>query len=373
MVGEQEGGNETYIVNLLNALASFGGDENYWVATAHPRDLADKVHLGGKMQPFEVSNNPVVRLLYDLPLAAKRLHADLLHVTYMPPPLPLRLVLVSTVHDVIHARHPEWFSRRDRIVLHAGVRDSTRRADAVLTVSEHARSEIISLYRANPAKVHVVYNAGNETLSALNQGRRTFQARKILGAEYPYLLAVGSLNPRKNIKRLIEAFAHLKKNAAIPHKLLLVGKAHWGHTELHTVAVTSEVERDVMFTGYVDDAQLVDLYQGADVFIYPSLFEGFGIPVLEAMTCGTPVVTSNTSSIPEVAGDAALLINPEKSESISKAILNILQDRDLASTLRSKGFERAKQFSWSSSAKQIRKIYLESINRRTINRYSSVP
>lgn len=365
MVGEHEGGNETYIVNLLNALKALGGDEHYWVSTAHPRELAAKVDLGGNMQPVNVSSNPLVRLLRDLPGAVRKTNADLLHITYMPPPLPLPVPFVSTVHDVIYARHPEWFSARDRLILKIGVRDSVRRAAAIFTVSQHARREILSFYpEVDPAKVHAVYNSSNEALPGLNHGRRTFYAQHHLGVNTPYLLAVGSLHPRKNMGRLIEAFAMLKKNAAIPHKLLLVGRAHWKHSELQTKARDLMVEQDILFTGYLEDADLADLYRGTDVFIYPSLFEGFGIPILEAMSCGTPVVTSNTSSIPEVAGDAALMVDPENTAEIAGAIQTILKDSGLATKLKSKGFERVKEFSWSASASCIRDVYFGALPKR---------
>jgi glycosyltransferase involved in cell wall biosynthesis len=175
----------------------------------------------------------------------------------------------------------------------------------------------------------------------------------------PYILAVGNLQPRKNLLRLIEAFAQLITERRIPHQLVLAGKAKWRESDIHRTVRRLGIEDRIVFTGRVPDEDLACLLNGAELFVYPSLYEGFGLPVLEAMACGTPVVTSNCTSIPEVAGDAALLVDPYRVDELADAIHHVLSDESLRARLREKGLARSQMFSWRQTARKTWTAYCQ--------------
>lgn len=360
MVGENEAGNETYIVNLIRGLQQLDDDAQYIIATAHPDALEQKISMGGRFQPERVSSSPYRRLLIDLPRAMRRRQTDLLHITYMAPPWP-GLRYVATIHDVIFKRHPEWFSLRDRLVLGAGIAQSVRRARAILTLSEHSRQDIHVIYGAPLDKIHAIHLAPDEIFSAPPTPDEIEQLKRARGLSAPYVLAVGSLQPRKNLVRLVRAFAAAKKRRPSTHKLMLVGKPAWPKSELETAIRTSGAASDIVFTGYVPDAELVRLYYGAEFFVYPSLYEGFGLPIVEAMACGVPVIASRSSSMPEITGDAALLIDPWQEDDLSAAIDRLRFDEALRHKLADQGRVRARLFSWKKTAAATRAVYEQAI------------
>lgn len=351
MVGERETGNERYTLNLVRALRALELPAEFVVAAAHPEALLAAVSMGGNWRVERVSTSSWRRLLVDLPRLAARERASLLHVNYTGPilaPCPL----VVTVHDVSYLRHPEWFSLRDRLVLRVGVAATLPRARGIITVSLHGRSELCACYGIPEERVLATHLSADPLFRAVTlseAGRQTLQG---LGIRFPYILGVGNLQPRKNLRRLIEAFSRLKSTTGCPHQLVLVGRAKWKESDLYEAIRAFGVELDVLFPGYLSDADLVALYAGADVFVYPSLYEGFGLPVLEAMACGVPVVTSTAASIPEVAGDAALLIDPLDVGALSAAMERVLSDAALSRSLRENGLRRAAQFSWRQTALQ---------------------
>jgi glycosyltransferase involved in cell wall biosynthesis len=356
MVGENEAGNETYIVNLIRGLQTLHDDAQYLIATAHPGALQKKISLGGRFQPVSVSASPYRRLLFDLPSALRRHKADLLHITYMAPPWP-GFRYVASIHDVIFKIHPEWFSRRDRIVLGAGISRSVRQARAILTLSEHSRRDIHAIYGAPLDRIHAIPLAPDSIFFAPPNPADVEQTRRARGISDPYILAVGSLQPRKNLVRLVRAFASAKKARPSPHKLVLVGKPAWPKSELEAAIRASGMESEIVFTGYVSDAELVRLYYGAAFFVYPSLYEGFGLPIVEAMACGIPVITSKTSCMPEIAADAAILIDPWSESDIASAIDKLRFDVNLRRSLAERGRQRARQFSWEKTAAATRNVY----------------
>jgi glycosyltransferase involved in cell wall biosynthesis len=356
MVGERETGNETYIVNLIRGLQRLETPHRYFLASAHPDALAEQVLLNDQFSMVEVSASPVRRLLFDLPTCARACRADVLHVTYMGPPrCPVPMVV--SIHDVAYRSHPEWFSLRDRMVLRGGIRSTIHRACRVITISHHAKSEILKHFQLPADKVTVTHLAAGTHYHASSDPRAMDQKLKQLGVPSPYVLATGNLQPRKNLVRLVEAFARAKKESSLPHHLVLCGKAQWRESEVHATISRCNAELFVHFTGYVSDEDLRVLFQGADVFAYPSLYEGFGLPILEAMACGAPVLTSNTTSMPEVAGDAAVLIDPCSVEDITGGLKQMFLDKKLCDVLRRKGLAQAAKFTWEKTAQDTVRIY----------------
>lgn len=358
MIGERETGNETYIVNLIRGLRSLNADLDLRVAVTHLPE-ADAA-LGGfdnRCQPVRISSSPWRRLGSQLNQLIRTHAVDLLHVTYAGPWRPA-CPMVVTIHDVSFKANPVWFSWRDRLILNSGVGITVRRADRVITVSEHARQEIIRHYPVAAEKTDVTHEASARHFHRLDDAGRDhpliINGQRI---ETPYVLAVGNLQPRKNLRRLIEAFALAVRGADTPHRLVIAGKALWRESEAYRAAETAGIASRILFTGYVSNEDLNRLFNRADLFAYPSLYEGFGLPVLEAMTCGTPVITSNTTSIPEVAGDAAIMIDPTDTSALAAALQDMMTNAARRKELSAKGLARASSFSWESCARETLQTY----------------
>lgn len=269
----------------------------------------------------------------------------------------LRRPTVLTVHDLIFERFPEHHTWTNRFFLKLGMPLFVRAADAIIAVSQHTRRDLIELYHVPAAKIHVIYEGIDERFAPIDPLGIAAVRRKY-GIERPYLLMVGTLEPRKNHATALRALARLKADGFL-HCLVIAGGHGWLFDPIRTLVGELELSADVLFTGRVADDDLPALYSGADCFLMPSLYEGFGFPVLEAMACGTPVVCSNRSSLPEVVGDAALLVDPEDEERLASAVGHLLTDAHLRSQLRQRGEQQATGFRWSECAAETARIYAE--------------
>lgn len=297
--------------------------------------------------------NPAKRLLYQLPALAARYRLDLLHTQYITPPrLPCASAL--TVHDILFENYPEFFTRffcfRSRLL----VRRSARRAGMIYTVSQFSRGELVRRYGIPQKKVSVVWNAADlHRFHPGPEGREHVEALGLTPGEY--LLTVGRLEPRKNHRRLFEAYARLPQPRP---KLAVVGQRDFRFAEILALKDKLGLGDDVLFLEHVSDAALPALYRHARVFAYPTLAEGFGMPVVEAMASGVPVVTSQTTALPEVAGDAALLIDPYSVDAIAGCLERLLGNHALAHRLKAAGLEQARRFRWETEAGKLAAGYL---------------
>jgi glycosyltransferase involved in cell wall biosynthesis len=353
MVGNRETGNETYIFNLLQELPKFS-DIKCGAATLFPELVSKQTHKVDVL-PLKSANN-WIRLAYTLPKIEHQWGAEILHASYIAPFIN-SCPFVVTVHDVVFKQYPEFFSPRDRILFATLLPFTLRRARAIITVSEHAKKEIVKYYPYTQGKVFVTYEAHAP------QFKEVRDKELIVGEIYrrykidsKYILAVGNLQPRKNLVRLIQAFETVQK-AQLGFKLVIVGKAQWQSSSVYAAVQNLGLEKDVIFTDYVPDTDLVKLYNAASLFVYPSLYEGFGLPILEAMACGTPVISSNNSSIPEIAGDSAILINPLDTKQMSEAMFAILTRQYLQEELHAKGLRWVAKFSWQKTADETYRVY----------------
>lgn len=259
---------------------------------------------------------------------------------------------ITTVHDLTYLRYPETMDWKNLRRIQKDIAYSLQRSNRILTVSEFSKQELCQLLHVPENKVSVVYNA--PVLSS-----ETTNAEQVLqkhGVSGPYILYVGTLEPRKNLVRLIQAFAQLKKTERIPHKLVLAGGKGWNSEEIYAQA---EKTADVLTIGYVSNAEKNALYQNAELFAFPSIYEGFGIPPLEAMSLGCPVVCANAASLPEVVGDAAELIEPMEVDSIAEGMLRVLADEPYRMKLVQSGYAQAKKFNWDDSANKLTQICRE--------------
>jgi glycosyltransferase involved in cell wall biosynthesis len=279
---------------------------------------------------------------------------DLAHVQYfIPPSAPCPVI--TTIHDVAFRRFPALFPLKHRLLLNLLIPSSARNAAAVITCSESTRRDLMELYDLPSERIVVTPYAADPIYRPMDADEARQAVRARFRIRSPYLLSVGVLQPRKNLARLVRAYNRIAGD--LPHRLVLVGKEGWAGEELRRAIGESPPGKAPVFTGYVPDADLPALYAGADIFVYPSLYEGFGLPPLEAMACGAPVITSNTSSLPEVVGDAGVTVDPLDTEALARAILDLLQDEARRSSLREAGLRRAAGFSWDRTARETLAVY----------------
>jgi glycosyltransferase involved in cell wall biosynthesis len=267
---------------------------------------------------------------------------------------------VVTVHDVSFLERPEYFTKTRAMQLRITVARSVKRAARVLTVSEFARESIVRAYNLPPEKIVVTPDAASPSFRAVNRTAAAHKVRERFQLAKPFVLAVGDLQPRKNHIGLIHAFAKLiHDQPQLPHDLVLAGKDTWFGGRVREAARESGLEGRIHFTGFVSDDDLLQLYNACECFAFPSFYEGFGIPVLEAMACGRAVICSNSSAIPEVADGAALLFDPSDSEQMVRALADVLMEHELRARMERLGLKRASYFSWRKTAEMTLKVYGE--------------
>jgi glycosyltransferase involved in cell wall biosynthesis len=356
-IGRHLTGNEVYIRSLLDAFGAHA-QESEFIAYVSAQEAAP--HLPRGVQVRRVAANPFLRLGFDLSTKIREDRPDLLHVQYTAP-LACPVPVVVSVHDVSFLEHPEYFTRWRATQLQCTVRRTIKRAAKILTVSDFSRSAILKVYGdLDEDQVVVVPNAGSPGFRPISRESAAAVVRERFGIAGRFVLSVGDLQPRKNQIGLIRAFARLVKAfPQLPHTLLLVGKETWFAERVRDAARTSGVGDRIRFTGFVSDADLLQLYNACDLFVFPSFYEGFGLPALEAMACGRAVTCSNTSALPEVVDGAAILFDPYSVEEMVRAMADLLRDSELRARTERLGLQRAAHFSWQKSAARTLDVYRE--------------
>lgn len=347
-------GNEVYIRNLLNEFARVDRS-NQFIAYISKRDGDSQVPKS--IETRWVSENPWKRLGVDFPRLLRQDRPALLHVQYTGP-LFTHVPLVVTVHDVSFLEYPQYFTRFRAAQLKLTVRRTVERAAAILTPSEFSRGAILRHYRLDPDRVVVVPNAVSSEFRPIDRQAAQNAVQRKYGISGPFVLMVGDLQPRKNHLGLLAAFeALLRTHPQLPHRLVFVGKETWYSKDLHRAVAKSAVSERVHFTGFVEDADLVEFYGACDLFVFPSFYEGFGLPILEAMACGRAVASSSTTAMAEVADGAGLLFEPDSTEQMTRAMRDVLVDPELRLRLERLGSQRAAGFSWERAAKRTLEVY----------------
>ena len=346
-------GDRTYALNLLRALAQVDSENEYLYYTWEPTTLTEV----GSPRVRSICLPASPRWTWTpvaFPRDLGRQHADLAHVQYLIPPVA-PCPVVTTIHDVAFRRFPALFPLKHRLLLNGLIPLAVHNSAAVITGSESTRQDLIELFGVSPDKVVVTPYAADPIYQPMDRDAARRAVRSRLRVPSPYLLSVGVLQPRKNLPRLVRAYNQIA--ARIPHRLVLVGKEGWAGEALQQAIAEAPPGREPLFTGYVADADLPALYAGADLFVYPSLYEGFGLPPLEAMACGTAVITSNTSSLPEVVGDAGVTVDPTDTGALATSIEALLQDEPRRRSLAAAGLARASQFNWERTARETVEVY----------------
>jgi glycosyltransferase involved in cell wall biosynthesis len=355
-IGRHLTGNEVYVRSLLEGYAALDKKSEF-IAYTSVRGAEE--HVPARILTRRVSENPFVRLGVDLARRVREDCPDLLHVQYTSPLFCAAPVVVS-IHDVSYLEHPEFFPAARRIQLRWTVERTVRRAAKILTLSEFSRQGIARAYSLDPSKIAVVPAACAEIFKPVSRTKAKSFVEGRFQVAHPFVLCVGDLQPRKNPLGLIRAFEELVATCPeLPHHLVMVGKDTWFAPRVHQAAENSPFGNRIHFTGYVDDSELLQLYNACDIFVFPSFYEGFGIPILEAMACGRAVACANTSAMPEVAGSAAVLFDPHRTEEMAAAMRDLLRNAELRARKERLGLQNATRFSWRGTARQTLDVYYE--------------
>ncbi len=363
-VGTGLAGNETYATNLIEALAQID-QFNLYTLYVTRKEAVER--FKNRWPNFTVRStlphSPLIRIPLTLSAELRRNRVDVLHVQFTAPPAAPCPVVVS-IHDLSFEHLPQTFKRRSRIQLRLTVRRSARLASQVITLSNHSRADIIDTYKIDPDKVTAIPLAAPAHYTRITDDKELQRVKQTYGINGPYILCVGSVQPRKNVTRLLHAYSLLRGDGPtgkLP-KLVIAGKFAWLFDETLRTIDQLNLKDSVIVTGYVRDADLPALYSGARCFVYPSYFEGFGLPPLEAMKCGTAVIVGNQTSMPEVVGEAAQLVNPFDVNDIAAGVRRVIMDDAWRSTLERRGLERAKLFDWQQTARKTLEVYKKAVN-----------
>ncbi|MEA2639923.1 MAG: hypothetical protein QOF51_1317 [Chloroflexota bacterium] len=359
----QSDGIGRFVKNITRALVQLDHENSYVLVHAAPNpgratDLPRAQNVTSRELRFgeRVMNVAWQRLHVPVPVDLATGPIDIFHApNFVLPPLR-NATSILTIHDLAFLMQPECADARLREYLEHAVPRSVARADYITTDSENTRNDVICLLDADPDRVFVV-PCGVDSSFEPADDEAIADVSEHYQIDGPYILFLGVIEPRKNLPRLIDAFGRFKARTEAPHTLVIAGGNGWLCEETYRQAELSQYSSSIRFTGYVPDEPLRALYSGAELFVYPALYEGFGIPVLEAMACGVPVACANTGSLPEFAHDAALLFNPEDPDDIATAIETACSDPARRDELRRVGRERAAMYGWRDAAVKLLQVY----------------
>jgi glycosyltransferase involved in cell wall biosynthesis len=365
-IDEYNGGIGVYTHQIVKNLGKMDKENNYHLI----HYLKNNLDIYSRNNEIVIPKNRFVRgwgsymfwRHFTLPQELKKYNLDVVHDPYELGPFtfnqPFRKVI--TVHDLTPLLFPNLFKRGDVMLHRLLLKKTISKADKIITVSYNSQRDIMEYLNVPEEDIEVIYNGKDENFRPLNS-RQLAEIKEKYRLPHRFILSVGGLHPIKNIPRLLEAY-YLARKDGLEHKLVMVGGAVDRAGEIFHIITTLGLEDHVIFTGVVSDDDLVGLYNAADLFLYPCLYAGFGLPPLEAMACGTPVITSCSSSLPEIVGDAAKLINPYDPEKLASAINRVLSDDGTMKELIKKGLKRAERFNWRKTAWKTLKVYNEVYN-----------
>jgi len=358
------GGSEIYLRNLLENLTMIDRENEYILFTNMENSGTFKISQDNFKEvlcPVRASFRPA-RVLWEqfiLPFQIKKYRIEVLHSPGYTAPLLASCCSIVTIHDMNYFYYPEDFSKLTTFFLKLLVPLAARRSRKIITVSRNSKKDIVQILKIPESKICVIYEAGSSHLSVPivieNKVREKLKER--CGIDKKFILTVSVSHPHKNLHRLVEAYDILCKRYQIACQLLIVGIKGRAQSGLMNLVKELSLEKRVIFTGWVSNEDLLLLYSEAELFVFPSLFEGFGIPVLEAMAQGTPIVSSNAASLPEVVGDGALLVDPCNIDEIAEAMHRVLTDETLRVALIKRGFKRVSRFSWEKTARETLAVY----------------
>jgi glycosyltransferase involved in cell wall biosynthesis len=347
-----------YIYNLLRYLPKVGTVHRYTAFLGDKKAKQAFPELESKMTSLPTAN-PAVRVFWEQmvqPMQLLKEGIDLLHSLAFVQPIFFSCPGITTIYDLSFILFPERFHPLKRLYLRWGTHYSARKAQRIIAISASTKCDITKLLGISDKKVDVVPCGVHEDFQPVENQQALGNLRSKRHLPERIILFVGTIEPRKNLIALLKGYALLKKRIS-PPRLVIAGAKGWHHEEVFSAVEELSLGKDVIFPGYIPQEELSLWYSAAELFIYPSLYEGFGLPPLEAMACGTPVITSNTSSLPEVVGEAGILVNPHSVEEIAAAMQRLLTDVNLRADMRKKGLSKAREFSWQKAARGTVRVY----------------
>ncbi|TET43911.1 glycosyltransferase family 1 protein [candidate division TA06 bacterium] len=355
-----------YTRNLVKSLAELDRENKYLLFCFLFKDYAKKLAMASfpAASNFKVMSAPI-------PVKVTRFWANRLNipiewligsfdVVHFPEPYPFRSKsarTIVTVHDIGFALWPEMFTKEMRALLEKQMRCVVEKVDSIIAVSRTTRSDLLEVYGFDKERIHIIEHGVEESFRPITDSGSLEALRRRYKLPEKFVLCVGTLEPRKNHVRLIQAFQLMCERHTDKYRLVVCGKKGWMYDEIFALAETSRSKETVMFTGYVPDEEMPYLYNLASVVAYPSLYEGFGLPVVEAMACGKPVLTSNRGAMADVAGDSALLVNPEDVNDMAEGLYRLISDDELRERLKLAGRKRASTFTWEKAARATLDVY----------------
>ncbi len=358
-----QGGITQYTLNLIRALAAVDQENTYIILQkrADQRVIASQSNFR-RVHLWTPAHHPLEQYLLSVELLAHH-NVDLIHWTDFIPPLYSHRPNVITVHDLAFLLYPHFLTR-DSAKYYGLIDQAVRRADHIIAVSEATKRDLVRLTGTPPKKITVIYEAAEPIYTPIQDQDALIDIRSRYHLPDQYILFVGTIEPRKNLKTLIRAFDLLRTNYKTPAHLVIVGKQGWLYEDVYQLIEELGRQNEIHFLGRVPTADLPLLYNAAQMLVLPSFYEGFGLPPLEAMACGIPVIVSNISAMPEVVGDAALRVEPEDVEGFAVAMNRLLTEADLRADMIAKGRKRAKCFSWQRAALETIDVYQKVVKMR---------
>lgn len=351
-------GIEVYALDLVKNILKIDKRNNYIIffrQEVHPElvEFKDKV----KFLICPINNQIFCEQIW-LPYIAIKEKVDLIHFPAFPPGLFTFKKHIVTIHDASIWEHWRWLSWKGKIYMTPLIKLSSKRALHILTVSEYAKKELMEVAKIKRGRITNTGNSIHERFKMIEDKAILKKVKQKFNLPEKFILSVSLLAPSKNFERLLEAYILFKQNQTnSPYKLVITGRKAWGASQIENKIHNLGLKEEIILTGYVSIDELVALYNLANVFVHLSLYEGFGRPPLEAMACGTPVITSNATSLPEVVGEAAILVNPYNVKEIAKAIMEVVSNLQLREELRKKGLRQVKKFDWEKIARKTIKVY----------------
>jgi glycosyltransferase involved in cell wall biosynthesis len=346
-----------YSEHLLHALADSIGDHELIVVSNRPVDTTRPLPPGTRVGISGGTSPRLVWMQTGAPRLLRRVKADVVHFTNGMVPIASPVPTVVTIHDMSLTLYPECHPHR-RVWLNRPMVDlAARRATGIITVSESAKRDIVRYYGIDPERVHVVYEAAAPQFQRVEDSETLAALRQRYGLAARFVLYVGTIEPRKNLPTLLHAFARCRDRYRLEHQLVFAGPYGWLSRDLEELIARLKLRDAIRLTGYIPFAELPALYSGAEMFVFPSIYEGFGLPVVEAMACGTPVVTGRADALVEIAGGAAEHVDPRDADALAAMLARLADDPQRRAELSALGVQRARSFSWSRAASETLTVY----------------
>lgn len=362
-VDVKQSGVGNYVTNLIEGLRAVDQKNQYalMITSKQVESFSDdlkefEIYTAPFSSESHIFGDPWEFFL--LPGSLRTNNINLFHgPAFMAPPFHKGFRSVSTIHDLVAFHHPQTIPTRYAYYMRFIIKLMIHKASAIITDTEFIRDEIIDTFHVDEERVFAVPIAVSEMFKPVTDKTKIEKLKERYGIRKRYFLHIGNIEPRKNLTNLFHACNRIWDKLCRDFQLVVTGKKGWLYRDIFNTLRETGLISDVVFTGYVNEEDIPALYSGADFFIFPSVYEGFGLPILEAMRCGTPVITSDASSLPEVAGEAALYVDPLNPGDIAEKILGLAYNDSLKKELREKGFHQASKFSWAKTAGETLKVY----------------